>query len=117
MASSLSVILVTGSYDHEIRFWEAWSGICSRTITRGGESGASTRVRLGRAREANQPAAASQQARDITRVRMRIPRRLLRMLSLSSQQALSRGRHTQESQNIRDRRQLIHSRARVTSVH
>ncbi|KZT57492.1 WD40 repeat-like protein [Calocera cornea HHB12733] len=28
----LSVILVTGSYDHEIRFWEAWSGICSRTI-------------------------------------------------------------------------------------
>jgi len=30
----LSVVLVTGSYDHEIRFWEAWSGICSRTITR-----------------------------------------------------------------------------------
>lgn len=35
----LSVILVTGSYDHEIRFWEAWSGICSRTIARAGESG------------------------------------------------------------------------------
>ncbi|KAE9406739.1 WD40 repeat-like protein [Gymnopus androsaceus JB14] len=35
----MSVILVTGSYDHEIRFWEAWSGICSRTITRTGESG------------------------------------------------------------------------------
>jgi hypothetical protein len=35
----MSVILVTGSYDHEIRFWEAWSGICSRTITRSGESG------------------------------------------------------------------------------
>ncbi len=34
----MSVILVTGSYDHEIRFWEAWSGICSRTIARG-ESG------------------------------------------------------------------------------
>jgi hypothetical protein len=35
----MSVILVTGSYDHEIRFWEAWSGICSRTIARSGESG------------------------------------------------------------------------------
>ncbi|KAF8831717.1 hypothetical protein HHX47_DHR1001000 [Lentinula edodes] len=35
----MSVILVTGSYDHEIRFWEAWSGICSRTIARTGESG------------------------------------------------------------------------------
>ncbi len=38
-ASDMSVILVTGSYDHEIRFWEAWSGICSRTIARTGESG------------------------------------------------------------------------------
>lgn len=38
----MSVILVTGSYDHEIRFWEAWSGICSRTIARSGESGVST---------------------------------------------------------------------------
>jgi len=37
----MSVILVTGSYDHEIRFWEAWSGICSRTIPRTGESGVS----------------------------------------------------------------------------
>ncbi|KAH9960737.1 WD40 repeat-like protein [Lactifluus volemus] len=37
----MSVILVTGSYDHEIRFWEAWSGICSRTIARSGESGVS----------------------------------------------------------------------------
>jgi G protein beta subunit-like protein len=35
----MSVILVTGSYDHEIRFWEAWSGICSRTIARTGEVG------------------------------------------------------------------------------
>jgi hypothetical protein len=35
----LSVVLVTGGYDHEIRFWEAWSGICSRTIARTGESG------------------------------------------------------------------------------
>ena len=35
----MSVILVTGSYDHDIRFWEAWSGICSRTIARTGESG------------------------------------------------------------------------------
>ena len=40
----LSVILVTGSYDHEIRFWEAWSGICSRTIARSGESGVSSRL-------------------------------------------------------------------------
>jgi G protein beta subunit-like protein len=38
----MSVILVTGSYDHEIRFWEAWSGICSRTIARTGESGVSS---------------------------------------------------------------------------
>ena len=37
--ADMSVILVTGSYDHEIRFWEAWSGICSRTIARSGESG------------------------------------------------------------------------------
>ncbi|GAB1517205.1 TOR complex subunit lst8 [Rhizoctonia solani] len=29
---SPEVVLVTGSYDHEIRFWEAWSGLCSRTI-------------------------------------------------------------------------------------
>ena len=37
--ADMSVILVTGSYDHEIRFWEAWSGICSRTIPRAAESG------------------------------------------------------------------------------
>ncbi|CAG8452348.1 4414_t:CDS:2 [Acaulospora colombiana] len=29
---SSSVILVTAGYDHTIRFWEALSGICSRTI-------------------------------------------------------------------------------------
>lgn len=46
MSSSLSVILVTGSYDHEIRFWEAWSGICSRTIARGGESGQVNRLAI-----------------------------------------------------------------------
>ncbi len=40
--TDMSVILVTGSYDHEIRFWEAWSGICSRTIPRAAESGVST---------------------------------------------------------------------------
>lgn len=28
----MSVILVTAGYDHTIRFWEALSGICSRTI-------------------------------------------------------------------------------------
>ena len=27
-----SVILVTAGYDHTIRFWEALSGVCSRTI-------------------------------------------------------------------------------------
>ncbi|RUS24851.1 hypothetical protein BC938DRAFT_472990 [Jimgerdemannia flammicorona] len=31
-AESHSVILVTAGYDHTIRFWEALSGICSRTI-------------------------------------------------------------------------------------
>ena len=35
----MSVILVTGSYDKDIRFWEAWSGICSRTISRTNETG------------------------------------------------------------------------------
>lgn len=29
---ALSVILVTGGYDNTIRFWEAWSGVCSRTV-------------------------------------------------------------------------------------
>jgi G protein beta subunit-like protein len=28
----MSVILATGGYDHNIRFWEAPSGICSRTL-------------------------------------------------------------------------------------
>lgn len=42
----MSVVLVTGSYDHEIRFWEAWSGICSRTIARTGESGVFTTVTI-----------------------------------------------------------------------
>ncbi|KJA18565.1 hypothetical protein HYPSUDRAFT_144904 [Hypholoma sublateritium FD-334 SS-4] len=42
----MSVILVTGSYDHEIRFWEAWSGICSRTISRTGESGQVNRLAI-----------------------------------------------------------------------
>ena len=37
--TDMSVILVTGSHDHEINFWEAWSGICSRTICRAAESG------------------------------------------------------------------------------
>ncbi|KAJ5086399.1 hypothetical protein NUU61_007706 [Penicillium alfredii] len=31
-ASRMSVILCTAGYDHTIRFWEALSGICSRTI-------------------------------------------------------------------------------------
>ena len=35
----MSVVLVTGSYDKDIRFWEAWSGICSRTISRTNETG------------------------------------------------------------------------------
>ncbi|KIM29570.1 hypothetical protein M408DRAFT_305544 [Serendipita vermifera MAFF 305830] len=42
----LSVVLVTGGYDHEIRFWEAWSGICSRTIARTGESGQVNRIAI-----------------------------------------------------------------------
>ncbi|TEB35945.1 WD40 repeat-like protein [Coprinellus micaceus] len=42
----MSVILVTGSYDHEIRFWEAWSGICSRTISRTGETGQVNRLAI-----------------------------------------------------------------------
>jgi len=42
----MSVILVTGSYDHDIRFWEAWSGICSRTIARKEESGQVNRLAI-----------------------------------------------------------------------
>jgi hypothetical protein len=34
MSSSRSVVLVTGSYDQEVRFWEAWSGGSSRVITK-----------------------------------------------------------------------------------
>ncbi|KAJ1310406.1 hypothetical protein OPQ81_007144 [Rhizoctonia solani] len=43
---SPEVVLVTGSYDHEIRFWEAWSGLCSRTIQRSGESGQVNRLSI-----------------------------------------------------------------------
>ncbi|OCF74027.1 G protein beta subunit-like protein [Kwoniella mangroviensis CBS 8886] len=32
-AAEMSVILCTAGYDHSIRFWEAWSGICYRQIT------------------------------------------------------------------------------------
>ncbi|KAL1683583.1 WD40-repeat-containing domain protein [Schizophyllum commune] len=42
----MSVVLVTGSYDHDIRFWEAWSGICSRTISRTGETGQVNRLAI-----------------------------------------------------------------------
>ncbi|KZS99125.1 WD40 repeat-like protein [Sistotremastrum niveocremeum HHB9708] len=46
MPSSQEVLLVTGSYDHEIRFWEAWSGICSRTLPHPGESGQVNRIAI-----------------------------------------------------------------------
>ena len=29
------VVLVTGGYDHKIRFWDATSGVCSKTINFG----------------------------------------------------------------------------------
>jgi len=29
---SVSVALVTGSLDHKIRFWDAASGLCTRTL-------------------------------------------------------------------------------------
>ncbi|WVQ82670.1 hypothetical protein IAT38_004802 [Cryptococcus sp. DSM 104549] len=32
-AAEMSVVLCTAGYDHSIRFWEAWSGICYRSIT------------------------------------------------------------------------------------
>lgn len=51
----LSVVLVTGSYDHEIRFWEAWSGICSRTIARSGETGVSNSSSLDQGSLSMQP--------------------------------------------------------------
>ncbi|KAH8919386.1 WD40 repeat-like protein [Atractiella rhizophila] len=35
-ADNLSVVLATGGYDNTIRFWEAWSGMCSRVINHGG---------------------------------------------------------------------------------
>lgn len=30
-AKSKKVILATASYDHDIKFWEAHSGVCERT--------------------------------------------------------------------------------------
>lgn len=42
---ALSVILVTGGYDNTIRFWEAWSGVCSRTLNH--QEHVSGRVRAG----------------------------------------------------------------------
>ena len=32
---AISVVLVTGGFDHKIRFWEATTGICSRTLRYG----------------------------------------------------------------------------------
>jgi G protein beta subunit-like protein len=31
-SNPLDVILATGGYDNTIRFWEAWSGICVKSI-------------------------------------------------------------------------------------
>ena len=31
----MPVVLVTGGYDHKIRFWEATNGVCARTLTFG----------------------------------------------------------------------------------
>src|SRR5882757_8862618 len=68
----MSVILVTGSYDHEIRFWEAWSGICSRTIARSGESGVSHFLRSSRSHL--DVHTASKPSRNLSRVRQRVSR-------------------------------------------
>ena len=35
MTGSMPVVLVTGGYDHKIRFWEATSGVCARTLVFG----------------------------------------------------------------------------------
>jgi hypothetical protein len=71
----MSVILVTGSYDHEIRFWEAWSGICSRTIARSGESGVSLSSLLSTLPLSPPPTyAASKPSRYLPRVRPRVYR-------------------------------------------
>lgn len=35
MSHSMPVVLVTGGYDHKIRFWEATSGVCAKTLTFG----------------------------------------------------------------------------------
>jgi hypothetical protein len=74
----MSVILVTGSYDHEIRFWEAWSGICSRTIARSGESG--VRRSLLSTLPLSPPSydipTASKSSRNLSRVRPRVYRSL-----------------------------------------
>lgn len=69
----MSVILVTGSYDHEIRFWEAWSGICSRTIARSQETGVSVRTSVRRCSSPRWlmmfgPGIASESVGDISRV-------------------------------------------------
>ncbi|KAH7105894.1 WD40 repeat-like protein [Auriculariales sp. MPI-PUGE-AT-0066] len=47
MSSSRSVVLVTGSYDQEIRFWEAWSGATARIISKtSGEVGQVNRLAI-----------------------------------------------------------------------
>lgn len=73
----MSVILVTGSYDHEIRFWEAWSGICSRTIARSGETGVRSCFSLCDTSSTHtviyyDMPVASQSTRNLTRVRPRV---------------------------------------------
>jgi hypothetical protein len=70
----MSVILVTGSYDHEIRFWEAWSGICSRTIARSGESGVRHSGLLSTLPFS--PHTASKSSSNLSRVRPRVHRSL-----------------------------------------
>ncbi len=75
----MSVILVTGSYDHEIRFWEAWSGICSRTIARSGESGVRHSLQsklLLLSPPSYDLHIASKSTRNLSRVRSRVPRSL-----------------------------------------
>lgn len=108
----MSVILVTGSYDKDIRFWEAWSGICSRTISRTNETG----VRLPAlspcpASHSWEPclvSAASESTSHISRV-SRVLLCRVHCAQYLGQQTTARRSDIQESPHIRNCERTIHS--------
>lgn len=109
-AQDMSVILVTGSYDHEIRFWEAWSGICSRTITRSGESGVRSLFLSELRADLGDLCLASKSSSHFTRVSHTHPLDNPHLRSSRSfQQTPPRGCNSQKGQHLRGRKLFFHS--------